>query len=135
MIVFFQKNNTPLHRTMYLSSKLGRYNFFFITLHFCNILTVYGTIWAVQCRHRGCTVNFDRKTIGGVAVYTRGATTSIYVLRSQPPGGGGCCPEPSAPIWPRFVFWDWFGRNQPNFEKPQIFSLQDNCRFSCKYYI
>ena len=49
-------------------------------------------------KNRGCTQNFYQKTIGGVAAYTREATTSTYVLRSQPPGGGGCCTEPSAPI-------------------------------------
>ena len=54
--------------------------------------------------NRGCTQNFYQKTIGGVAAYTREATTSTYVLRSQPPGVGGCCPEPSASIWTRFEF-------------------------------
>ena len=56
--------------------------------------------------NRGCTQNFEEKTIGGVAAYNSRATASTYVLRSQPPGDGGCCSEPLAPIWPRFGFWD-----------------------------
>ena len=68
----------------------------------------YKVLWWVPTasfgKDWGCTGNFEEKTTGGVAAYTRGATTSLYVLRSQPPGDGGCCTEPSAPIWARFGF-------------------------------